>query len=66
MQKKIDEFASKAGGYWPPLSMLARLMEETGELAREMNHAYGTKKRKPEEEIKKMKERGEFEYEYEG
>ena len=46
MQKDVDNWISKYGGYWPPLSMLARLMEETGELAREMNHTYGTKKRK--------------------
>ena len=32
--------------------MMARFTEETWELAREINHAYGTKKRKPEEQIK--------------
>ena len=36
-------------GYWPPLANLARLVEEVGELAREINHRHGTKPRKPEE-----------------
>ncbi len=36
-------------GYWPPLHNLARLMEEVGELARELNHRYGSKPKKPEE-----------------
>ena len=47
LQKEVNEWISQYGGYWPPLSMLARFTEETGELAREFNHAYGTKKRKP-------------------
>jgi len=36
-------------GYWPPLSNLARLVEEVGELARELNHRYGPKRKKPDE-----------------
>jgi NTP pyrophosphatase (non-canonical NTP hydrolase) len=36
-------------GYWPPLSNLARLVEEVGELARELNHRYGHKPKKAEE-----------------
>jgi NTP pyrophosphatase (non-canonical NTP hydrolase) len=36
-------------GYWPPLTNLARLMEEVGELARELNHRYGHKTKKPGE-----------------
>ncbi len=36
-------------GYWPPLANLARLVEEVGELARELNHRYGPKTKKPEE-----------------
>jgi len=41
-------------GYWPPLANLARLMEEVGELARELNHRYGPKKKKstePEQDL---------------
>jgi NTP pyrophosphatase (non-canonical NTP hydrolase) len=53
-QKEIHELVSKYGGYWSPLSMLARLVEEVGELAREFNHVYGEKKRKPEEKIKSI------------
>lgn len=49
-QRRIDEWISGFGeGYWPPLSNLARLTEEVGELARELNHRYGHKPKKPEE-----------------
>jgi len=51
-QKEVDDWILKYGGYWPPLSMFARLVEETGELGRELNHVYGMKKRKEEEQIK--------------
>lgn len=46
LQKKIDEFISEHGGYWPPLSMLSAIMEELGELAREINHIEGYKPKK--------------------
>lgn len=36
-------------GYWLPLTNLARLIEEVGELAREMNHRFGHKTKKPDE-----------------
>jgi len=36
-------------GYFPPLTNLARLAEEVGELARELNHRFGEKTKKPEE-----------------
>lgn len=36
--------------YWQPHEILARLMEETGELAREVNHLYGPKKKKGSED----------------
>lgn len=36
-------------GYFDPLTNLARLAEETGELAREINHRFGQKTRKPDE-----------------
>lgn len=35
--------------YWTPLSSLARLTEEVGELAREINHSYGEKPKKESE-----------------
>lgn len=38
--------------YWPPLEMMARLAEETGEVARELNHLHGNKKKKVDENTK--------------
>ncbi len=50
MQKDVDQWIGQfEEGYWHPLSMLARLIEEVGELAREINHTYGEKPKKPEE-----------------
>ncbi len=50
MQQRVDAWISQfEEGYWPPLSMLARLSEEVGELARELNHHYGHKPKKVEE-----------------
>ncbi|WP_461571027.1 nucleoside triphosphate pyrophosphohydrolase family protein, partial [Thermincola ferriacetica] len=41
MQKEVHEWISQfEEGYWHPLSMLARMTEEVGELAREINHRY--------------------------
>ncbi len=54
-QKDVDAWISQfKEGYWKPLSMLARITEETGELAREINHRYGEKPKKkgePDQEI---------------
>ena len=36
-------------GYFSPLTNLARLTEETGELAREINHRFGQKTKKASE-----------------
>jgi len=36
--------------YWPIHEQLARLTEETGEVAREINHLHGIKKKKSSEE----------------
>jgi NTP pyrophosphatase (non-canonical NTP hydrolase) len=36
-------------GYFSPLANLARLTEEVGELAREINHRFGEKTKKPDE-----------------
>ena len=54
MQEDVHDWVLQNGGYWPPLSMMARLTEEVGELAREINHEYGMKKRKQEEQIKSI------------
>ena len=49
-QRAVDAWISQfEEGYWPPLSNLARLIEEVGELARELNHRYGPKTKKPDE-----------------
>ena len=46
VEKWISQFDPK---YWPPFEILARLTEETGELAREINHLHGAKKKKSSE-----------------
>ena len=49
-QRAVDEWIGQfEEGYWPPLSNLARLVEEVGELSRELNHRYGHKPKKPDE-----------------
>ena len=40
--------------YWPPYEILARLTEELGEVGREVNHLYGTKKKKATEATKSL------------
>jgi NTP pyrophosphatase (non-canonical NTP hydrolase) len=50
IQQEVDRYILQfKEGYFSPLAMLARLSEEVGELAREVNHAYGEKPKKPEE-----------------
>lgn len=50
MQQEVDDYISQfKEGYFHPLSMLARMTEEVGELAREVNHRYGEKPKKTEE-----------------
>ena len=49
-QRRVDSWISRhKAGYWPPLANLARLIEETGELARLLNHLEGHKPKKPGE-----------------
>jgi len=56
-QRQVDEWISQfEEGYWPPLANLARLMEEVGELARLINHRYGSKPKKPEEAHQELSE----------
>lgn len=50
LQARVDAWIGQfQEGYWPPLANLARLMEEVGELSRELNHRFGPKKKKVEE-----------------
>src|SRR3954469_11791482 len=49
-QELVDAWISQfEEGYFDPLTNLARLAEEVGELAREVNHRFGPKTKKPEE-----------------
>lgn len=51
IQQEVDQYIGQfKEGYFHPLSMLARMTEEVGELAREVNHQYGEKPKKPGEE----------------
>jgi NTP pyrophosphatase (non-canonical NTP hydrolase) len=49
-QEQVDKWAGQYKvPYWEPLAIVARLAEETGELAREVNHLYGPKQKKSSE-----------------
>ncbi len=49
-QERVDRWIGQyKEGYFAPLTNLARLAEEVGELAREINHRFGEKTKKPEE-----------------
>ena len=49
-QQRVDAWVSQyEEGYFHPLTNLARLSEEVGELAREVNHRFGQKTKKPDE-----------------
>ena len=49
-QSRVDAWISQfEAGYFHPLTNLARLSEEVGELAREVNHRFGQKTKKAEE-----------------
>lgn len=51
MQREVDRYISQfEEGYFSPMSMLARMTEEVGELAREVNHEFGEKPKKISEE----------------
>lgn len=51
VQQEVDHLIREEwqNHYWAPLSSLARLTEEVGELAREINHRYGEKPKKASE-----------------
>lgn len=49
-QQAVDRWIGQyTEGYFPPLTNLARLTEEVGELAREINHRFGAKRKKATE-----------------
>lgn len=56
-QKEVDDWAQTLKEpYWPPLSQLARLTEEVGEVARLLNHLHGSKPKKSSEENQELGE----------
>lgn len=57
IQERVDAYISQfKEGYFSPLALMARLTEEVGELAREVNHYHGEKQKKATEKPKSMKE----------
>jgi len=57
LQEEVDAYIGQfKEGYFSPLAMLARLTEELGELAREINHQYGEKPKKATETEKAIEE----------
>ena len=56
MQKAVDNWFKDIGeDYWSPRSILLQMMEEVGELAREVNNNYGDRPRKEGEEESERK-----------
>ena len=54
-QKRVDRWVNRYKiGYFKPHEILARLMEEVGELAREINHQFGPKKKKANEKTSNL------------
>ena len=57
IQKQVDDWVQQYKvAYWPVFEQLARLTEEVGELAREINHRYGSKPKKHTEEKKELED----------
>lgn len=57
MQDEVDAYISQfKEGYFSPLALLARMTEELGELAREVNHYYGEKPKKSTEKERTIEE----------
>ena len=50
LQRRVDSWVNQfEEGYFHPLTNMARLSEEVGELAREVNHRFGQKTKKADE-----------------
>ena len=56
IQNIIHDWITKHGGYWSPLAMLSAVMEEVGELAKEINDLEGYKPKKNKNEKAKIGE----------
>jgi NTP pyrophosphatase (non-canonical NTP hydrolase) len=56
-QQQIDDNVQQyEKPYWHPLSQLARLIEEVGEVSRILNHQFGDKPKKASEEHEKLED----------
>ncbi len=52
VQERVDAWVQQfKTPYWEPVEIMLRLIEEVGELAREVNHRFGPKKKKPTEAV---------------
>jgi len=57
VQEEIDTWASQfEKPYFSPLSMMACMTEEVGEVSRVINNMYGDKKKKDSENLKDLEE----------
>lgn len=57
MQQEVNNYVKQFKvGYFSPLAQMARMTEEVGELAREINHYYGEKQKKTTEKQKTVEE----------
>lgn len=55
MQKITDRWIiENTRGYWKPNNIMLRLMEEIGELSREINHQFGEKPKKSTDKNKEI------------
>lgn len=51
LQQRVDAYIGQfEEGYFSPMTLVVRLTEELGELAREVNHSYGEKPKKSTEQ----------------
>ena len=60
IQKKVDSWIKNHGGYWSPLSMMGAIMEEIGEVAREINFLEGFKPKKNAKKADLFEEMGDL------
>jgi NTP pyrophosphatase (non-canonical NTP hydrolase) len=57
IQKEVDDWANQfTKPYFEPLSRMAAMTEEVGEVARVINNMYGDKKKKEDENEKHLEE----------
>jgi NTP pyrophosphatase (non-canonical NTP hydrolase) len=45
LQRQVDEEVRSFGGYWGPFELLARMTEELGEVARDLQRQHGMRPR---------------------